>query len=734
MKTFLSLLLIVSTGFSTVLTFGQTPAQDQDDVIRVRSNEVRLDIVVKDKKGRPIKDLKATDFEVLEDGVAQKVESFRFVSREGVPVKAETKDDKIPGAPTGTGTAAPPPRSTPTVTALVFDRLSPEARSLAKKAGLAYAHEGMESGGFTGVFGIDQNLRTIQNFTDNTQLVQEAVEQATSTSTSTYASGAEKMRSNAERINNLNNQISGSAAAASSAGGAGDSSGAMAEAADIGQAAMAQKFLEMQTQMLDQYERLERDQEGFATINSLLAVINPMQNLPGRKTIIFFSEGLKIPPAVMTKFPAVVNAANRANVSIYAIDAGGLRAESNTLEASRELNSIAAARMNQQARGNDRGSSGPYMRALERNEDLLRFDPRSGLGMLSDQTGGFLIHDTNDLAGGVRRIDDDRNAYYFLTYVPQNKEYDGRFRRISVKVTRPNVDVQSRQGYYAVEAAGQLPTLDYEVPAIAASRNWKRSESPSILHSSALSYPSPGQSGLALILAEAQLAAFKFSPSTDNKTYSTDFSIVALVRDQSEQIVGKLSQHYALNGPIQDLESAKKGNVLFYREARLAPGKYNVQLISHDATTGSVNVSSTPLEIFASGGDGKPRLSSVAILKRAERLSATEQQRDQPLRFGELLVYPNLGEQIDRKTTQQLAYFFTAWPGKGATKPLQMTLEILQNNKSLGTTSGELPPADERGQVKYAGSFGIDKLQPGRYELKITVNNEISRSTSFVIQ
>jgi len=104
------------------------------------------------------------------------------------------------------------------------------------------------------------------------------------------------------------------------------------------------------------------------------------------------------------------------------------------------------------------------------------------------------------------------------------------------------------------------------------------------------------------------------------------------------------------------------------------------------------------------------------------------------LRFGELLVYPNLGEQIDRNTTKQLAYFFTAWPGKGVTKPMQMTLEILQNNRQVGTTSGELPPADERGQIKYAGSFAIDKFQPGKYELRITVNNEISRSTSFVIQ
>ena len=731
MKAFLSLLLIVSTGFSTVLTRAQTPAQDQDDVVRVRSNEVRLDVVVKDKKGRPIRDLKQVDFEVLEDGVQQKVESFRFVAREGAPARTETKDDKVTGAPPVT-TTAPQRRSTPTVTALVFDRLSPEARALAKKAGLSYAQETMGPGNFTGVFGIDQSLRTIQPFTEDAQLVQSAVETATGTSTSTYVSGAEKMRSNTERVINLDNQISGSASAAAAAGAAQNSSGAAAEADNIGQAAIQQKLLEMQTQMLDQYERLERDQEGFATINSLLAVIAPMQNLPGRKTIIFFSEGLKIPPAVMTKFPAVVNAANRANVSIYAVDAAGLRAESNTIEAARELNSIASARMAQQARGNDRGSTGPYMRSLERNEDLLRFDPRSGLGMLSDQTGGFLIHDTNDLTNGLRRIDDDMNAYYFLTYVPQNKEYDGRFRRISVKVTRPNVEIQSRQGYYAVEAAGQLPILDYEVPAIAAARNWKSSGTQNILHSSALSYPSPGQNGLTLILAEAQLASFKFSPSSDNKTYNSDFSIVALVRDESDQIVQKLSQHYALNGPIQNLESAKKGDVLFYREAQLRAGKYHVQLISHDAATGSVSVSTTPLEIYSSD-ESKPRLSSVAVLKRAERLSAAEQLRDQPLRFGELLVYPNLGEQIDRNTTKQIAYFFTAWPGKGVTKPMQMTLEILQNNKSLGTTSGELPPADEHGQIKYAGSFAIDKFQPGKYELRITVNNEISRSTSFVI-
>jgi hypothetical protein len=154
-------------------------------------------------------------------------------------------------------------------------------------------------------------------------------------------------------------------------------------------------------------------------------------------------------------------------------------------------------------------------------------------------------------------------------------------------------------------------------------------------------------------------------------------------------------------------------------------------VIAYDAASGDVKVNTTPLEI-PKIDEIKPRLSSVTMLKRAERLSPEEQKRDQPLRFGELLVYPNLGERIDRSTTKQLAYCFTAWPVKGSTKPLQMTLEILQNGRQIGATTGELPRADERGEIKYAGSFAIDKFAAGTYELKITVGG-VNRSTSFII-
>jgi hypothetical protein len=199
--------------------------------------------------------------------------------------------------------------------------------------------------------------------------------------------------------------------------------------------------------------------------------------------------------------------------------------------------------------------------------------------------------------------------------------------------------------------------------------------------------------------------------------------------------VQKLSQHYTLNGPLEKLADAKKGDVLFYREAQLVPGNYKVELIAYDGPTEKVSVCNSTLEI-PTLDETKPRISSVSVLRRAEQLSQEEQKRDQPFRFGELLVYPNLGETIAKSQAKQLAFFFTAWAPKGSTTPLKLTMEILQGNHSLAKTSGQLPAADEKGQIKYASSFSLDKFQPGAYELKITVSddeNSVSSATKFTV-
>lgn len=128
MKQFVSLVLAIGISFSAIGRISAQTPQDQDEVVRFRTNEVKLDIVVKDKKGRPVKDLTAADFEILEDGVAQKIQSFTFVNREATlrtPETANTGTKEGQPQPVTTTTAPASVRTTPGVTALVFDRLSP---------------------------------------------------------------------------------------------------------------------------------------------------------------------------------------------------------------------------------------------------------------------------------------------------------------------------------------------------------------------------------------------------------------------------------------------------------------------------------------------------------------------------------------------------------------------------------------------------------------------------------
>jgi 5-hydroxyisourate hydrolase-like protein (transthyretin family) len=225
------------------------------------------------------------------------------------------------------------------------------------------------------------------------------------------------------------------------------------------------------------------------------------------------------------------------------------------------------------------------------------------------------------------------------------------------------------------------------------------------------------------------------APAADKKTYSADFSIVALVRDQNNQVVQKLSQHYPLTGPLDKIEGARKGDLLFYRETQLPPGRYTVDVIAYDGPAAKASVRTARLEV-PPADETKLRLSSVTVLKRAERITAEEQKKDQPFHFGELLVYPNLGEPILKSQAKQLTFFLTAWPAKGSGDTLKVAVEILQNNRKVGQTAAQLPEADQQGRIKYASALPLDSFQPGAYELKITVSDSktsVSRSTRFAI-
>ncbi|MEJ7709954.1 MAG: VWA domain-containing protein [Pyrinomonadaceae bacterium] len=264
-----------------------------------------------------------------------------------------------------------------TATALVFDRLTPEARALARDAALSYVGEMPRSESFIGVFNIDLSLRVVQPYTTDTQRVLQAVNNTGQKSSSSFGSTTEQVQS----LSRQNETLSASAAASESAASAGGQGGG---GSAQGGARADQLFAQMAQRSLEVFEMLQRDQQGYATTNGLLAVVNSLQRLPGRKAVVFFSEGLSIPPAVQSHFRSVINSANRANVSIYAVDAAGLRVLSTGDVARREISRLANQGI---ARAGEEPTGRPLTMDLERNEDLLRADPQSGLGQLANETG-----------------------------------------------------------------------------------------------------------------------------------------------------------------------------------------------------------------------------------------------------------------------------------------------------------------------------------------------------------
>lgn len=696
-------------------TRAQRPAEQQTpESVIVSTDEVLLDVVVRDKKGRVVKDLAASDFEVYEDGVRQEVRSFRLAApaaaAAGAAGGAATtgRADRQSRADGAAAAQGPPERAgAPGVSAVafVFDRLSPDGRARATRAALSYLGESANGGELFGVFLTDFSALVLQPFTNDRELVKSGIEKASLYSPGLYTSNNEETRK-------LRDQATRDLLKEQMGGGRGG------------------RLISSGISLLEFIEEMERNQQGSATTRGLLFVASALRPLPGRKAVIFFSEGMILPPSVMETFRSVVNAANRNNVSFYTVDAAGLRVESKTAEATKEIASRSDNRMAKL--GITADQSGPMMKGLERNEDILRFNPDSGLGQLASQTGGFLITDSNDLGGRLRQVDEDLHSYYLLSYGSKNRNYDGRFRQIEVKVRRPGLVVQSREGYFAIKGTYASPVLAYEVPALAAlDREPKADAFP--FYAGGFSFPERGRAGLAPVLVDVPLSAFTFRADREKKVYDTDFTVVALLKDQAGQVVEKLSRQYRLTGPLDKVEEAKLGRVLFYREAELEPGRYTLETIAYDAPTGRAGVRTGTLEVTA-GEEGGLRLSDVVILKHAEPAGPGEETRGNPFRVANMIVSPNLGEPI-RRSRKQVPFFFTAYAPAGA-RP-KLTVELRQQGRTLARLPGELPEPDASGRIQYLAGLPLEKMPAGTYELRITVGDaatSVTRSGYFTLE
>jgi VWFA-related protein len=701
---------------------------------------ILVDVVVRDRSGEPVTDLRAEEFEIIEDGVEQELGSFTPILKDQSPLLQGTRpapgSSQAPAAPSSAAAeaaahadaaaiAAAAANTPGEVLALVFDRLTADNRPLAQKAALQYLGTEPPEGRVMAVYGIDLGLVAYQGLTRDPEKVRRAVERFALRSTSQFGTTSQDRIDLGDRA-----ARSGMAAQAGIDAGAAGGPGAAGQGGGIGAAVADAAFLSMQQRSLETFDALERDQRGYSTANALMAVVSSMTTLPGRKAIVFFSEGLSIPPNAQERFLAVVAAANRANVSIYSVDASGLRTESPLKEARAEI--MAAGNRTLRRNPTDDRTSEPMMAALERNETHLRLNPHSGLGLLSDQTGGLLVANTNDFRKALSRVDGDLRNYYMLSYVPKNDNFDGKFRNVSVKVNRSGVSVQHRKGYFAVRAPAGAPVLSYEAPALAM---LDRTPVPNTfpVRVAALAFPEASRPGLTPFVVEVPTAGFRFAPvKGEEHALGADVTILARVKKGSGEIIDKMSQHYELRTTPEQLEATRSGEIIFYRQPQLEPGVYTVETIVRDGLTNKASVRFNTVEVPAYDTT-KLRMSSLVLLRRSERVPEGERIADSPLYVDDMLLYPNLGHSLKPGADKELGFYFTAYLPETTTRPVA-ALELLQNAKVLAQVPLELAAPTPQQTLTQVGRIPVDQLKPGTYELRVTLNQGksiVSRTATF---
>src|SRR5438046_1638077 len=316
LKGFLSLPVLIAFLLAAIPIHSQDKKpnkSDDQDVIKVTSNLVSLDVIVKDKKGKPVTDLKAEDFTVSENGVPQKIEFFdstlSTLSSLGVttqPTDAVASTERKPQSPAGF------PRN---IIALVLDGQSTELANLkhVREGMLKYIHERITDNDSVALFSISGGLQLLQPFTHDKGALIAAVEKAYDSSTVSKTSEA---RGISENISALRDKIS--------AGPPGDTVASSPSAGAAG-SAMLEKMIAQR--MLEQYIQLRSalsSQQTRPVLAALAAIAEGLRSVPGKKTLVMFSQGFVATEALDWQVQSTIDIANRANVAVYIIDSTGL--------------------------------------------------------------------------------------------------------------------------------------------------------------------------------------------------------------------------------------------------------------------------------------------------------------------------------------------------------------------------------------------------------------------------
>ncbi|HEX8852207.1 MAG TPA: VWA domain-containing protein, partial [Pyrinomonadaceae bacterium] len=397
----------------------------KDDVVSISVNLVQIDVTVTDDKGRQMTDLRPEEFEVYEDGRLQQITNFSYVSYNPSSASPAVTSPPVRVAPLSTGKLPPPlppvrlrPEQGRRTVALVVDDLglSHESSTQVRHALRKFVDEQMQTGDLVAIIRTGAGMGALQQFTADKRLLHAAI----------------------ERVRyNLSSRSSVSTFAP--VGG-----GEITLARDPGDHLKTDRY-SITSDAYRPGQQLDRFREelfSVGTLGALNFVVRGLKDLPGRKSVVLFSDGFKLyteDPGnvrIVDSLRRLTDLARRAPVVFYTIDPRGL--QSFGFNAADDLTGpigtfggapgfadptkVGAEKASAQNRQMSTRVADPYAQhhaSIEQSMADRRsefFQSQHGLSFLATQTGGFLVKNTNDIGNAVRRVLNDQSGYYLIGY------------------------------------------------------------------------------------------------------------------------------------------------------------------------------------------------------------------------------------------------------------------------------------------------------------------------------
>jgi VWFA-related protein len=703
--------LIISA--TLILMAAAPPAVPQQQptstTIKTNVDEVLLDLVVRDKKGKPITDLTPEELTITDNGSKQTILSFRQV-RGTEAVSA-----------TGATETLDPMRQIRLVTLAFEPTDSPTQRKLAREAAIDLVKGDQGTNVFYSVVVIDTRLLLLQQFTKDHDALIKAIEQATQgVSAPRLTSESDAIMAQLRQLINTqpgntsgavlpqNTLAAGSQLAGTTLNGNGPPTG------DVLAAPLARVMLDMM--------RMDAAAQSNGTrmsIDALRALVDGLRPMPGRKSVMYFSAGMYRGTELDNMWRILLATANRNNVTFYSVDTRGVMIGAQNTGAMNQLDGATQSSAN--TTNSNMRVTQDQMMAGDTAETAGRANVQLAIRDLAESTGGFLIGDSNDLRVPLRHVNEEISSYYEISYNPGITNFDGSFRKLAVASTRKDLVIHARTGYFALPPEARLAGLaPFELPLLKAISDGKLPFDVEFRAGAVQLQPKKEGTNVA-VLVEVPMHGLEAKPGVG--TLDVHCSFASLVKDSTGQVVQKITRDRSFK--VTE-DQHKAGNFLDKTTFLLPPGKYTLDTAVLDEANQKIGVDHSEFTVAAASGVG---ISSLLPI-RSGAPAPKGMDPNEPFQFQGNSLTPTLDKVVKKVPDAMLRLFFTVYQDAAISDKATVEIEFMKDGQTLQKVPMPLPAADAQGRIPYVMTIPAAAIPDGTYDIRATAKQGSTSAVS----